>query len=340
MQNSPLIWASVAAVACALVGCDGESKDQPTAGGGAASAAPLKLSVQLDWMPEPEFGGLYAAKELGLFAKAGLDVTIVPGAPGVPGAQMVASGTCDIAVLSCDQILTTRSQGGDIVAIYATMETNPTAVMVHESNPAKTLKEVWTTGLTVMTEPGLPWVQLMNRKYGTAGVKVVPGTGGVTSFMADPMLAQSVFVTSEPLTMKLNNIPVRCINVSESGYDPYVAVYATRREFLDAHIVPLTKFAAAMQEGWTAYFTTPERFNKVIAPLNPAMNEAAMNDAAKVLGPYVQTANGAPVALGWMDAKRWESVAKQLEETGIIKGSVEWAKAYRNLVIGAPPPAP
>ncbi len=332
MQNSPLIWASGAAVACALVGCDGGSKDQPAASGGAVSAAPLKISIQLDWMPEPEFGGLYAAKELGLFEKAGLEVAIVPGAPGVPGAQMVASGTCEIAVLSCDQILTTRAQGGDIVAIYATMETNPTAVMVHESNPAKTLKDVWTSGLTVMTEPGLPWVQLMNQKYGTAGVKIVPGTGGVTSFMADPMLAQSVFVTSEPLTMKVNKIPVRCINVAESGYDPYVAVYSTRADFLEKNLDALTRFANAMQEGWRAYLANPARFNAAIAPLNPAMGVDAMNDAAKILAPYVETDNGTPVTLGSMDPKRWESVANQLVSTGIMKGPVNWQAAYRNLV--------
>ena len=323
---------ALASIGVVLAACGGESKDAGSGQPGAPEAkAPLKLSIQLDWMPEPEFGGLFAAKELGLFDKAGLEVTIIPGAPGVPGAQMVASGTCEIAVLSCDQILTTRSQGGDIVAIYATMETNPTAVMVHDSNPAKTLKDVWTSGLTVITEPGLPWVQVMNLKYGTAGVKIVPSTGGLTSFMADPMLAQSVFVTSEPLTMKMNKIAVRCINVAESGYDPYVAVYSTRGEFLEKNLEALTRFAVAMQEGWRAYLAAPARFNATIAPLNPAMVKA-MNDAAATLGPYVETANGTPVALGSMDPKRWESVANQLVSTGILKGPVNWQAAYRNLV--------
>ncbi len=332
MKNSACAWLVAGLTVGVLCACDGDSKDSAAKSGSSATTTPLKLAIQLDWMPEPEFGGLFAAKQLGLFEKAGLDVTIIPGAPGVPCAQMVASGTCEIAVLSCDQILTTRAQGGDVVAIYATMETNPTAVMVHESNPAKTLKDIWTSDLTIMTEPGLPWVQLMNIKYGDDKVKVVPGTGGVTSFMADPMLAQSVFVTSEPVTMKFKNIPVRVINVAESGYDPYVAVYSTRGDFLEANVAALTKFASAMQEGWKAYLADPAKFNPMIAPLNPAMNLEAMNEAAKILPAYVGMAEGKQATLGWMERARWERVANQLVETGIMKGPVEWEKAYRNLV--------
>lgn len=318
----------------ALFGCDDPSQSGATTSAASphASEAPLRLGVQLDWMPEPEFGGLYAAKELGLFAAAGLAVSIVPGAPGVPVAQMVASGTCEIGVLSCDQILTTRAQGGDIVGVYATFATNPTAVMVHESNAARSLRDLWTSGMTIATEPGLPWVQLMNLKYGTDRVRIVPGTGGVASFMADPKLAQSVFITSEPVTMKLNNIPVRVISVAESGYDPYVAVYATRGPFLAAHRDALTKFAIALQQGWAAYLATPERFNPLIAPLNPAMNLAAMNEAATIMEPYVRTPGLDSPPLGSMDPARWESVEKQLVTTGILKNSVDWRKAFANLV--------
>ena len=73
--------------------------------------------------------------------------------------------------------------------------------------------------------------------------------------MANPAAAQSIYVTSEPITMRLNKVPVRVLSVAESGYNPYAAVYSTRREFLDANREKLRAFATAMQQGWSAGWT-------------------------------------------------------------------------------------
>jgi ABC-type nitrate/sulfonate/bicarbonate transport system substrate-binding protein len=47
------------------------------------------IRLQLNWVPEPEFGGLYQAQEDGTFAKHGLDVDITPGGAGAPTWQLV-----------------------------------------------------------------------------------------------------------------------------------------------------------------------------------------------------------------------------------------------------------
>src|SRR5262249_37177482 len=67
------------------------------------AAAPLraadldKVSLQLNWLPEPEFGGIYAAQQAGIFAKHGLDVTILKGGPDVPAVPMAVSGKVEFA---------------------------------------------------------------------------------------------------------------------------------------------------------------------------------------------------------------------------------------------------
>ena len=48
----------------------------------AAGQKPLtKITVQLDWVAEPEHGGFYQALARGFFRAEGLDVTIIPGGP-------------------------------------------------------------------------------------------------------------------------------------------------------------------------------------------------------------------------------------------------------------------
>src|SRR5437660_5157491 len=83
-----------------------------------AHAAAIKFG--LNWVPEPEFGGIYAAEQSGVFKNNSLDVEIIPGGAGAPTWQQVASGRLDFAVASADEVVIARAQGADVVAIFAT----------------------------------------------------------------------------------------------------------------------------------------------------------------------------------------------------------------------------
>jgi NitT/TauT family transport system substrate-binding protein len=47
----------------------------------AAAHAADKISFQLSWRPQAEHGCFYQAAAAGIYARHGLDVTIVPGGP-------------------------------------------------------------------------------------------------------------------------------------------------------------------------------------------------------------------------------------------------------------------
>ncbi|MFM7809859.1 MAG: ABC transporter substrate-binding protein, partial [Planctomycetota bacterium] len=63
------------AVLVSLAAC-GESA-KPAASPAGESSAPVALRFQLNWVPEPEFGGFYAAQADGLYRDAGLAVEII-----------------------------------------------------------------------------------------------------------------------------------------------------------------------------------------------------------------------------------------------------------------------
>ena len=57
-----------------------------------APAEPFKITLQLDWVAEPEHGGFYQALAKGYFREAGLDVTIVQGGPNAFVMQKLGTG--------------------------------------------------------------------------------------------------------------------------------------------------------------------------------------------------------------------------------------------------------
>ena len=82
-------------------------------GSGSTGGAPGKTKVKLvlNWVPEPEFGGFYAAREIGSYDKQGLEVEIMGGGAGVPVVQMVAGGQADFGISGADEVLTAKARG-------------------------------------------------------------------------------------------------------------------------------------------------------------------------------------------------------------------------------------
>lgn len=340
------VW--VAAALC-IVGCDGRGSQPgsgaaPHASGGqaqsgpapaspsgpAAAAAPRdRVRLQLNWVPEPEFGGLYAALEDGLYRDAGLDVEIISGSAQVPSAQLVAQGACELAIVSGDEILTLRRRGGALTGIFAIFQRNPTGFLLHQSAPIETLEQLWRSDSTVALDPGLPFVKLLDAKYGGERLKRVPATGALATFLATPGFVQQCFITAEPVEARLRGVPSKVIGL-ESVYNPYIAVIAAHEPWLASQRSAATRFVRATEEGWSRYLSSPAKYNPRIAALNPAMSLEAMNIAAELERPLVV---GDPI--GRMTAGRWNELAAQLAGVGSLPDASADG-AFVDLFGGAP----
>jgi len=314
---------AAAALASIVCGCgDGRAPAKP--GSGAAPVPPeapalRPVRLQLNWMPEPEFGGIYAAKQDGLFAREGLDVEIIAGSAGTPTAQMTASGQVEFGIVGGDQVLTLREKGGDLVGLFAIFHTSPMGVMVRADAPWKSLQDLWASDATVAMETGLPFVRYLNQKYPGARVKLVPTGTGLAAFEQGIVQAQQCFISAEPVQMELKGVPVRVFSLAEGGYDPYTVTVATGKAFLAKDREACTAMVRALREGWTRYLAEPAKYNPAIAKLNPGMTLAAMDVAAAKQHDLVAPAGAGEV--GMMERARWETLARQLQELGTIKAA-------------------
>src|SRR5215212_6033597 len=86
------------------------------AANGAAEAAD-KLTLQLKWVTQAQFGGYYVAKDKGFYEKAGLDVEIKPGGPDIAPPQVIAGGGADVIVEWMPAALASREKGVPLVNI-------------------------------------------------------------------------------------------------------------------------------------------------------------------------------------------------------------------------------
>jgi NitT/TauT family transport system substrate-binding protein len=288
------------------VGC---KKPQSEGAGGKS-----KVKVQLNWVPEPEFGGIYAARSIGAYDKQNLDVEIAAGGPTVPVLQVVASGQMDFGVVGADDVVLARARGVDVVAVFATFQHSPLGVMVHGARNIEKLEDLKSGTLAI--EPGLAFAQWLKKKYTFAGVTIVPYDGGVAKFLADPQYAQQCYVTSEPIAAKQKGSDPKVFSARETGFDPYTNVLIVRGESLKSKMPMVKAFVTATRDGWKSYLADPKPANGEMGKLNPAMDAATFAEASKAQEPLLKPESG---ELGTMTEGRFQTLAAQLVELGTIQ---------------------
>ena len=84
-----------------------------------ASASPklTKVSIQLQWVPDAQFAGYFAAQDLGYYKAAGLDVKLLNGGPQIVPGQVVAAGRAEFGVNWLTALLAARDTGTQLVDI-------------------------------------------------------------------------------------------------------------------------------------------------------------------------------------------------------------------------------
>ncbi|MCH2182693.1 MAG: ABC transporter substrate-binding protein [Mariniblastus sp.] len=296
-----------------LFGCRSE-KETTTE----STPGPMTVQVQLNWFPESEFGGLYEAEQNGWFKQAGLQVELLKGGPSVPAAQMVASGQVDFAVVSGPQLLTLRSQGAKVTAIFSTFQRNPRGIVVHQDSPYTSLDSLWKSSATVMGEDGLAFIKWLNREYGGQKLSFVPYTGSLAPFIGKKVDAMQCFATAEAVQLELEGVPNTVFLVADTGYNPYVTVIAVNDAFLEKHPERVSGFTSALRRGWESYLKSPAKTNQYMHGLNPDMTMEVLEKSSSRLPAFVESSDTQQHSIGWMTAQRWEELQQQLVELGQI----------------------
>lgn len=270
--------------------------------------SPKKVVVALNWYPEPEFGGFYDAALSGAYERADLSVEILPGGPGAPVLEMLAAGKVDVAVSGADDLLLRRAQGLDAVAILPGFQDSPVGLMVHAASGITRLQDVKGP---VAIEAGSPFQQFLAARLSWgADMQLVPTTGNIGAFAADPTLAQQAYITSEPCVAEGQGLPVTFLAGRDAGWNPYASLAVVRGGEKGEPWVQA--FHDASLEGWRAYLADPTRANAEIARLNPNLPVDRMGCITERQRPFVVGTDG----LGAMTAGRWEEAASALRSAG------------------------
>jgi putative hydroxymethylpyrimidine transport system substrate-binding protein len=144
-RRLPVLVLPVVLLALALAAC-GEKEE--TTGGG----TPERVNLVLDYLPNADHAGIYAALADGEFEAAKLDVK--PRTPSDPSAplKLLAAGKADLAISYEPELLLARAKGADLVSIGALVQKPLTSIISLGNKPVRSP------------------ARLEGKKVGTAGI--------------------------------------------------------------------------------------------------------------------------------------------------------------------------
>ncbi|WP_248927246.1 ABC transporter substrate-binding protein [Paenibacillus hamazuiensis] len=306
-----------------LVGCSPAEKpaasqqtDKPASG-----VSPEKKLVPItqvtNWFAEPEHGGQYAALAKGYYKEAGLDMKIQSGGPQISHIQIVASGKAQFGMAQADEILLARDQGIPVVALAAIFQKTPQAIMFHKGEPIKSFEDL--NGRLSIIASGSAYWEYIKKAHKLDKVSEMAYTGQMAPFINDKTAVIQSYITSDPFTMKKQNLDVDFLMVHDSGYQPYAGVLFTTEKYLKENPEIVKGYIQASMKGWNYYKTNYEEINPDIGKANPDLSKEWMTFGAEAEMPLIFGGDAEKGGVGTMTKERWYALSSQLFEIGLLK---------------------
>ena len=216
------------------------------------------LAVQLQWIENFNWSGMYIAQNRGYYKDAGLEVTFLPGGPSVVPETIVLAGKAQVGLSSADAIASAILQGAPFKIIGTQYQQNPFGIMSRASDPVNTAKELVgrTVGVSDENKPELDaFLTLNGIKPST--IKTVPiGSSDVSTYLSGQITASLDFYET-PLAFEAKHINMHFVSLSDLGYSIISDSYFTTESQIKSHADKLEALLLGDVRGWQVQVADP-----------------------------------------------------------------------------------
>jgi putative hydroxymethylpyrimidine transport system substrate-binding protein len=297
-----------------------------------------KLTLDLDFYPNPDHAGIYMAEKEGFFAEAGLDVTIdSPSDPAAP-LKEVAAGRADLAITYEPEVMLAHEKGLDVVAVAALVNRPLTSLMWLKPSGKADINSVADLKGKTVSYAGISYQEaflktiLRHAKVPYSSVHLVNVGFG--------LLPSLISGSAQAMLGGYSN--VEGVDLQERGKEPVITpvdqlgvptydelVIVARRSTLEEEGERIRLFISALRRGTEAAAANPKAATEAILAANtdlpPKLAEAQVKATLPLLSARTQ---GKPY--GWMNPEEWETFAGWMRDEGLIADQPKAAEVLSN----------
>ena len=275
-----------------------------------------KVNLQLRWEPQFQFAGYYIAQAKGFYKDEGLDVNIVPGAPGIQMVEEVLSRRADFAIGNSGLAL--EYLRGKPVVVLADIFQKSAAVLVVKPGHEKSLEKLKEKNLALRSLEENPEL------YGIFSTMGIQPSSLANAFLSDYKLndfisgkadAINAYLSNEPYFLKKRNVPFVIVDPAAYGVDFYGDAIFTHSEFVQDNPEIAKSFVRASIKGWIyALNNMPEAVQYLKS--GPAYHKDLdqLSYEATVIKSLIMPDY---IPVGQVNPERWERIAQTFKKLGL-----------------------
>jgi ABC-type nitrate/sulfonate/bicarbonate transport system substrate-binding protein len=316
-----------------ITGCgQNNNEGQNESGSGSESEALKEVSVVLDWTPNTNHTGLYAAKEKGYFEEEGLDVEIIM--PGEAGADsIVASGQADFGVGYQEGVTQARVQDVPLVSIAAVIQHNTSGFASPADKNIETPKDFegktyggW--GSPVEEAVMASIMQQENADVSEVDIVNMGDSDFFTAVQRDIDFAW-IYYGWTGIEAELRNEDINMIYLTDYSekLDYYTPVLTTNEDLIEEDPETVKAFLAAASKGYNFSIDNPEEAAQILIDAAPDLDEDLVKRSQEWLAS--RYTDDAP-RWGEQKLEVWENYADWMFENELLESELDAEQAFTN----------
>lgn len=225
-----------------------------------------KISFVPHWVPQAQFAGYYVAKDLGIYEKHGIDLTILTGGPKVSSSLLLQNGKVDFALLWLSNAIQLKAGNTKIVNIAQIVNRSALMLVSKKSSGIKTPQDM--NGKKIGIWGGDFQIQPMAffKKY-KLDVKTIMQGNSINLFFFDGIDVTTAMWYNEYHTIinsGFNKDELNTFFFADHGLNfPEEGIYCSEK-FLQENPEICKSFVLATLEGWKYSFEHPEEAITII----------------------------------------------------------------------------
>lgn len=294
------------------------------------------VKLRHSWIPDDIMLPIVAAKEMGYYRDAGIDLQDQVGDGSATAAKLVANGDVMIGTGEASTVITSRSNGMDLVNIATQFQKNSTVLASMKNKNIKDWADLKGKKISISFTSSAYAAMLAafkNKGLSEKDVQFVnlPPGADLKSLPTGEIDVACVFVANlAPLDYKddLNSLAF-----ADAGINWPSTGYFVRADTLKNNKDLLVKWLGATLKGLQYTIDNPDKAAELMAKAYPDVKADAVLARWKLSAPYVT--GGVAGALGHQVPEAWAQEEKDLLAAGIIKKEIDPASAYTNDIVDA-----
>jgi NitT/TauT family transport system substrate-binding protein len=292
-----------------------------------------EVTVQLKWVHQAQFAGLYVAQEKGYYAQENIKVNFVEGGQGVDIAEGVSSGKAQFGVVAPEDILISRSRGASLKAIAAIYRRSAVVFLAMADSHITRPQDF--VGRTVAAGGGESGanrdleVQFLAivKKLGldTAKISIVPFDPTCAAFIKGDVDVTPAFSTGNLIRLRQEGLKLNLIWPGDYGIHFYSDSLVTTDETIREQPGLVTRFLRATLRGWRDAIENYEGAVAITLKYARVKDPQFQTAMMEALLPLVHTGED---RIGWMKPEVWQGMYDILLKEKILNAPFEVNQVY------------